>query len=68
MSQLLKETKQMLKGETGRFPEIVKEAGGEFSYDWLHQVNQNRIKQPSIQKIEALHKILCARKKKALKA
>lgn len=67
MSQLLNETRQMLKEETGKFPEIVKEAAGEFSYDWLHQLNQERIKQPSIQKIECLNRILKSRKKKAAK-
>lgn len=65
MSQLLNETKQMLKDEVGKFPEIVKESSGEFSYDWLCQVNQNRIKQPSIQKVELLHWILKSRKIKA---
>lgn len=67
MSQLLIETKQMLKDEKGKFPEIVKESAGEITYDWLHQVHKGRIADPGIQKIECLNRILKARKKKAAK-
>lgn len=67
MSQLLIETKQMLEDEKGSFPEIVKESSGEIKYDWLCQLSQNRIASPGIRKLEVLHRILKARKKKAAK-
>lgn len=67
MSQLLLETKQLLKSEVGKFPEIVKESAGEIKYDWLCQLNQDRITSPGIKKLETLNKILKSRRKKAAK-